>query len=122
MRVSLIKDWDSRVSSTICCNISDILVGESNQKSFSGFTWMSLLATVTMSSPVLEAVWNSVQPKLTEIRASLEKVKRENPHIIRVGQLDSELLDQELAQLLKEPINKALSLISVCFVAQLSQL
>ena len=73
-----------------------------------------------MSSSVLEAVWNSVQPKLTEIRASLAKGKRENSHIIRVGQLDSELLDQELAQLLKEPINKALSLISVCF-AYLSQ-
>ena len=79
----------------------------------------ALLAT--MSSSVLEAVWNSAQPELSEIRALLAKGKRENPRIIRVGQLDSELLDQELAQLLKEPINKALSLISVCFVAQLSQ-
>ena len=75
----------------------------------------------TMSSSVLEAVWNSAKPKLSEIRALLAKGKRENPRIIRVGQLDSELLDQELVQLLKEPINKALSLISVCFVAQLSQ-
>ena len=73
-----------------------------------------------MSSSVLEAVWNSVQPKLSEIRTSLAKGKRENPRIIRVGQLDSELLDQELAQLLKEPMHKALSLISVCFVAQLA--
>ena len=80
-------------------------------------TLSPLSATMSSRSSVLEAVWNSVQPKLTEIRASLAKGKRENPHVIRVGQLDSELLDQELAQLLKEPINKALSLISVCFVA-----
>lgn len=73
----------------------------------------------TMSS-ILESVWNSAQPKLTEIRVSLAKGKRENPHIIRVGQLDSELLDQELAQLLKEPINKALSLISVCLSPNLA--
>jgi peroxin-2 len=75
-----------------------------------------LLATMSSRSSVLEAVWNGAQPKLTEIRALLSKGKREDPRIIRVGQLDSELLDQELAQLLKEPINKALSLISVCFV------
>lgn len=69
--------------------------------------------SIDMSS-ILEAVWNSAQPKLAEIQASLAKGKLDNPRIIRVGQLDSELLDQELAQLLKEPINKALSLISVC--------
>jgi peroxin-2 len=67
---------------------------------------------------VLEAAWNSAQLKLAEIQASLAKGKLENPRIIRVGQLDSELLDQ----LLKEPISKALSLISVCFVARLSPL
>ena len=76
---------------------------------------------MTSGSSVLEAVWDSAQPKLAEIQASLSKIKLENPRIIRVGQLDSELLDQELVQLLKEPIDKAMSLISVCFVAQLSQ-
>ena len=92
------------------------------------FEFKERLSTKTLSpivgyasmSSVLEAVWNSAQPKLTEIRASLSKGKRENPHIIRVGQLDSELLDQELAQLLKEPINKALSLISVCLLPNLA--
>ena len=69
---------------------------------------------------VLEAAWNRAQPKLAQIQASLAKGKLGNPRIIRVGQLDSELLDQELLQLLQEPINKALSLISVCFVAQLN--
>ena len=69
---------------------------------------------------VLQAVWNSAQPKLAEIQASLGKGNPTNTRIIRVGQLDSELLDQELAQLLKEPINKALSLFSVCFVSRLN--
>ena len=64
---------------------------------------------------VLEAAWNNAQPKLVAIQASLAEGKLENLGIVRVGQLDSELLDQELAQLLQEPINKALSLISVCF-------
>jgi len=77
---------------------------------------------MTSSSSVLESVWNSAQPKLAEIQASLAGGKLGNSRVIRVGQLDSELLDQELAQLLKEPINKALSLISVCFVAQISPL
>jgi peroxin-2 len=77
--------------------------------------------TLGLMTSSLEAVWDSAQPKLVEIQASLSELKLENPRIIRVGQLDSELLDQELAQLLKEPIDKALSLISVCSVAQLSQ-
>jgi peroxin-2 len=33
---------------------------------------------------------------------------------MRVGQLDSELLDQELVQLLQEPLNKTLALVNVC--------
>lgn len=78
---------------------------------------LSLLATMTS---VLEAAWNNAQPKLVAIQASLAQGKLENLGINRVGQLDSELLDQELAQLLQEPINKALSQISVCFVSQLS--
>ena len=84
-------------------------------------TLWPLLATMTSGTSVLEAVWNSAQPKLAEIQASLTKGKLENPRIIRVGQLDCELLDQALVQLLQEPINKALSLISVCFVVKISQ-
>jgi peroxin-2 len=35
-----------------------------------------------------------------------------SPRVIRIGQLDSELLDQDLVTLLQEPVNKALSLIN----------
>ncbi|PPQ83281.1 hypothetical protein CVT25_004020 [Psilocybe cyanescens] len=64
---------------------------------------------------VLEEAWNHAQPRLSQIRTSLTTTDSGHPRIIRVGQLDSELLDQELAQLLQEPINKALSLISSSF-------
>ncbi|KAF8974447.1 Pex12 amino terminal region-domain-containing protein [Flammula alnicola] len=67
---------------------------------------------------VLEDAWSTAQPKLTEIRAALNTRNPEHPRIIRVGQLDSELLDQELAQLLQEPINKALSMINSTFRAR----
>lgn len=62
---------------------------------------------------VLEESWNASQHTLSSIHESLSSSHPERPRIIRVGQLDSELLDQELSQLLQEPILKALSLISV---------
>ncbi|KAF9057693.1 peroxisomal biogenesis factor 2 [Panaeolus papilionaceus] len=64
----------------------------------------------------LEDVWRSVQPKLSEILQNLNPTLQnegQNKRIIRVGQLDAELLDQELAHVLHEPINKALSLVNI---------
>lgn len=66
--------------------------------------------------PVLEDAWRSAQSQLTQARVELSTRRAIHPRIIRVGQLDAELLDQELAQLIQEPINKALSLINVCFL------
>lgn len=102
------------VSRVSCVNLLIKKVSQDSRGHKDSSLW-SLLATMTSRSSVLEAVWNSAQPKLAEIQASLAKGRLENHGIIRVGQLDSELLDQELAQLLKEPITKALSLINVCF-------
>lgn len=59
------------------------------------------------------AAWNEARPTISTIHANLSQTQSPRSRIIRVGQLDSELLDQELATLLQEPINKALSLISV---------
>jgi hypothetical protein len=56
---------------------------------------------------VLEDAWNAIQTTL---------LSRGKTHVARVSQLDAELLDQELVQLLLEPIRGALSLINVCFV------
>lgn len=57
----------------------------------------------------LEEAWTRAQPKLSAISRNISQSVA--PRIIRVGQLDAELLDQELAQLLQEPLHKALSLI-----------
>ncbi|KAF9820944.1 hypothetical protein IEO21_00921 [Rhodonia placenta] len=63
--------------------------------------------------------WNDAQQQLTQIRQSLLSFNTASPRITRVGQLDSELLDQELVQLLKEPLTKALSLVNSAWKARL---
>ncbi|KAG6911226.1 hypothetical protein DXG01_003093 [Tephrocybe rancida] len=69
------------------------------------------------SSPWDDA-WNAAQPRLAAIRDALNTTTSPDPRVIRVGQLDSELLDQELVQVLQEPLNKALSLINASFKAR----
>ena len=66
-------------------------------------------------SPAWQQAWDQAQSQLSSIRESLSTFPRYAPRVLRVGQLDSELLDQELLQLLKEPITKALGLIQVSF-------
>lgn len=61
-------------------------------------------------------VWNNAQPRISQIRSSLNPRDSPDPRIIRVGQLDSELLDQELVQILQEPLTKAFSLVNVRLV------
>ena len=58
-------------------------------------------------------VWEEAQPRLGLIQESLNTGTTPSERIIRVGQLDAELLDQELVQLLQEPVGKALNLINV---------
>ena len=61
-----------------------------------------------------QQAWDLAELRLTTIRTALEGTVRgpeaRNP---RVGQLDSELLDQELLQLLREPIYKSLDILNV---------
>lgn len=68
-----------------------------------------------MSRAVFEQAWNDALPRIQAIRTSLANMAPAEPRIMRVGQLDSELLDQELLQLLKEPISKSLDALNVCF-------
>lgn len=63
--------------------------------------------------PFWELAWRNAQPRLQSIQASLDGLPIVPPRIARVGQLDSELLDQELLNVLKEPIIKALGVIRV---------
>lgn len=61
-----------------------------------------------------EDVWHNAQSSLASLRGSLSSENSPEPRIIRVGQLDSELLDQELVSLLQDPLNAAIALINVC--------
>ncbi|KJA30163.1 hypothetical protein HYPSUDRAFT_32263 [Hypholoma sublateritium FD-334 SS-4] len=67
---------------------------------------------------VLEDAWSSAQPQLEEVRLITSTECPIRPRIVRVGQLDAELLDKELAQLIQEPINKALSLLNTALRAR----
>jgi peroxin-2 len=62
---------------------------------------------------VLRDAWDKAQPKLAAIRSSLDPRSFPKPQIARVGKLDAELLDQELVQLLREPLSKAVALVNV---------
>ena len=64
-----------------------------------------------------QQAWDLAEPRLTTIRTSLEGTARgPEARNLRVGQLDSELLDQELLQLLREPIYKSLDILNVRFI------
>lgn len=55
--------------------------------------------------------WDAAQPRLEILRNSATRAPLSRP--LRVGQLDSEQLDNELLSILKEPLAKCLDLIKV---------
>ncbi|KAH7930726.1 hypothetical protein BV22DRAFT_1000178 [Leucogyrophana mollusca] len=57
----------------------------------------------------MQQAWDAAQPTLASIRDSLRSQTGPDPRVIRVGQLDSELLDQELVHILQQPLNSALN-------------
>lgn len=62
----------------------------------------------------LDAAWNAAQERLPGLRAALSALPHPTAATVqRIGQLDAEQLDQDLVQLLKEPITKALGLFHV---------
>ncbi|TFK29371.1 peroxisomal biogenesis factor 2 [Coprinopsis marcescibilis] len=65
-----------------------------------------------MSFSAWDDAWNRARPALHGIRSVLTHSNAPAQRVIRVGQLDSELLDQELSQLLQVPITHSLALIS----------
>ncbi|CCM04786.1 uncharacterized protein FIBRA_06979 [Fibroporia radiculosa] len=74
-----------------------------------------------MSSPVFtswQQAWDNAQPRLSLIKETLISSTIPTPRVTRVGQLDAELLDQELVQLLKEPLVKAISLLNSAWKAR----
>lgn len=68
-------------------------------------------------SPPWQQAWDLAQPHLQAIRQSLPTFPYAASRILRVGQLDAELLDQELLQILTEPLTKAIGLLQVHMLA-----
>ncbi|KAG9040257.1 peroxisome assembly protein (Peroxin-2) [Tulasnella sp. JGI-2019a] len=61
--------------------------------------------------------WEQAIPALDKIRARLSEDIPILPRVVRVGQLDAELLDQELVTLLKQPVLTALTLLKSSWAA-----
>jgi peroxin-2 len=60
-----------------------------------------------------QQLWDRAQSMLGNAEQSLEGTASPAPRILRVGQLDAELLDVELVNLLLDPLSKALGLVNV---------
>lgn len=65
-------------------------------------------------SNIWQHAWDAAQPRLHSIQNVLASpiFPVPNPRIIRVGQLDAELLDAELVHILTEPVSKALAIVN----------
>ncbi|KAI6134973.1 Pex12 amino terminal region-domain-containing protein [Pisolithus croceorrhizus] len=57
-----------------------------------------------------QEAWEAAQPAVSLIRGSLNADGTPSPRPLRVNQVDSELLDQQLVHLLCEPLQKALGI------------
>ncbi|KAI7869752.1 Pex12 amino terminal region-domain-containing protein [Spinellus fusiger] len=68
----------------------------------------------TSSSPTAQREWtlnwDRIQPSLLEVRRSMQTLRTSPLKVMRVGQLDSDILDNELITILKEQLWSALSL------------
>ena len=71
------------------------------------------MASSSSSYATWQRVWDESQSRLSVIRQSLNQEEPFSTHVTRVGKLDAELLDQELVQVLQDPLQKALSLVNV---------
>jgi hypothetical protein len=68
-----------------------------------------------------EEIWEKSQLSLEAIRTSVSALASPTPRVLRVSQLDAESLDTELAQLLREPVANAFSVVNVRLYGALCQ-
>lgn len=59
-----------------------------------------------------QQAWDEAEPRLQEWAGLWRNTTVDN-RVLRVGQLDAELLDEDLVQTLNEPLSKALNLLNV---------
>ncbi|KAI0092641.1 peroxisomal biogenesis factor 2, partial [Irpex rosettiformis] len=76
------------------------------------------MSSASSSRAHWQRFWEEAQPRLGNIRQSLDEQLPPASRISRVGKLDAELLDQELVNVLQEPVIKALSLVNSAFKAR----
>lgn len=76
-------------------------------------TMASSSSSSSSSADSWNRIWEQSQPALHSIHSSLNQQPSPTPRVTRIGKLDAELLDQELVQVLQDPLNKTISLISV---------
>lgn len=57
--------------------------------------------------------WKDIQPALRKVRRSMASLRTSSLKVMRVSQLDSDILDFELVDILKEQLWNALSLFKV---------
>ncbi|OJA13814.1 hypothetical protein AZE42_00493 [Rhizopogon vesiculosus] len=81
---------------------------------------MFALIPTSMSS-LWQQAWDAAQPRLHSIQDAIVSPEylMQNDRIIRVGQLDAELLDAELVHILTEPVSKALATVNASMKARL---
>ncbi|GJJ07306.1 hypothetical protein Clacol_001507 [Clathrus columnatus] len=60
----------------------------------------------------LQQAWKDAEPSLARLKQQLQEFPNMLGRTLRVGQIDAELLDQELLQILSGPVSKALGLIN----------
>ena len=60
-----------------------------------------------------QQAWEDAKPRLNAW-SDLSSSSDIRPRVLRVGQLDAELLDEELVQTLQEPLSKAFASVNVC--------
>ncbi|EKM59328.1 uncharacterized protein PHACADRAFT_136918 [Phanerochaete carnosa HHB-10118-sp] len=74
-----------------------------------------MASTSSSSYATWQRIWDDSQARLSSIHESLTHEATPTPRITRVGKLDAELLDQELVQVLQDPLAKALALVNSSF-------
>jgi hypothetical protein len=60
----------------------------------------------------MQQAWINAQPRLAQLRDSFNPYSSPHPPIVRVGQLDAELLDHDFLHLLQDHLKRAL--VNVC--------
>ena len=82
---------------------------------FSFLTQYYIMLRLPSQTPSTEwnSNWKDIQPALRKVRRSMASLRTSSLKVMRVSQLDSDILDVELVDILKEQLWNAFSLFKV---------